>query len=572
MGKAIQSYVPVELRAKLYLILAFVSVLLFFVSVWQVKPVIVDVFSPLGLASYLPPAYWLALAILVLDSILVFLDGELKKDAIFLTILAVLGLFVFGTGVFVYSNALDPSVYHPTSEVNLLLADRHVDIGITAPGYLPNYRTWPAVHFTSASILEISGISTGTMVKYFPLFWMLFFVFLSYAVGKRFELSSNRCFLISFLAIASWLAPLAAGYKAHSLAMILYISLLLLLVIPRKTVAEVVLATILFSTLVFTHAFATLPTLAAIIVLAIYRRNPSLIALFIVIFLSWYLNVAFIAMEHGIRAFWTIPFKELFMVAEESRYQLPSVMARAVNRYAELASLALYVFLVAGSFIVLLRRKIAENYRKYAITAFVWLFGVAILIALNYGGEGSYRLYLFCLLPSACIIALLISKKLLLIPVMCLMVALFPFSNHRVDAAYRQVRTTELKGSEFFAMNIQPWHSYYYGGDPALVNYYQPTFYEDDAIAMFAPSWLPAKMPGDVDLSYIDTHCQYVLISRDGTDHVEFGWGVDPYTEWPEKSEVGRRSDRLYDNGDFQIYWNSFKHLWNPPVVAELEE
>ena len=301
-----------------------------------------------------------------------------------------------------------------------------------------------------------------------------------------------------------------------------------------------------------------------------HRSAPDYlhIALFIVIYLSWYLNVAFIAMEHGIRAFWTIPFKELFMVAEESRYQLPSVMARAVNRYAELASLALYIFLVAGSFIVLLRRKIAENYRKYAITAFVWLFGVAIVIALNYGGEGSYRLYLFCLLPSACIIALLISKKLLLIPVMCLMVALFPFSNHSVDAAYRQVRTTELKGSEFFAMNIQPWHSYYYGGDPALVNYYQPTFYEDDAIAMFAPSWLPAKMPGDVDLSYIDTHCQYVLISRDGTDHVEFGWGVDPYTEWPEKSEVGRRSDRLYDNGDFQIYWNSFEHLWNPPVTT----
>ena len=564
MGESIQKYLPAELRPKVYLTLACVSVMLFFYSIWQVKPVIVDVFAPLGLASYFTPYYWAGLALLLLVSILAFLDKEVKRDAVFLTLLVILGLYVFGTGVFIYANPLDPSAYHPTSEVKTLLANQHISIGTTSPGYMPNYRTWPAIHFTSASILEVSGIKIDAMLKYFPLIWMFFFVFLTYGIAKRLGLTTNRCFMVAFLVIASWLAPLAGGYRAHSLAIILYLSLLLLLIIPRRTAAEVLASIILFSALVFTHAWATIPALAAIVALAIYRKEPRFVPLFAVIFLSWYVVIATIAMEHGIRSFWTIPFKELLLITDPGRYQLPSVMARAVNRYSQLGYLATYVFLMAGSFILLLRRKIAEKYRKQVIAAFFWLTGVAAVIVLNYGGEGSYRLYLFCLVPSACIIAMSISSRKLLLPLMCIVVALFPFANHAVDAAYRQVRTTELKGSEFFALTVKPWHSYYYGGDPALVNYYQPLYYEDEPVAMFAPSWMPAKSPEEVDLAYMDAKCQYVLIGSDGTDHVEFGWGVDPYTEWPEKSEAGQKADRLYDNGGFQIYWNSFEHLWNP--------
>lgn len=562
--ESIRTYLTPELRQKIYLTLAFASLIFLFLGIWQVKPVVVDVHAPLGLASYLTPLYWVGLAIIVLDSILVFLDKEVRRDAVFLTILIVVGLFVFGTEVFIYANPLDPSVYHPTSEVQLLLTEHHIDIGATPASFLPNYHTWPSIHFISASILEISGIEIWAMLKYFPLFWMLFFVLATYAICKRFSLTPNQCFLVSFLAISSWLVPLAGGYKANSLAMILYLSLLLLLIVPRRTPAEVIAATVLFCALVFTHGFATLPVLAALIALAIYRRETRLITLFIVIFFSWYVYRASIAMAWGTRSFWTIPFKEIFLITQAERYQLPSVTARAVNRYSELGYLATYCLLIAGSFILLLRQKITGQHRKQVITAFFWLIGVASVIVLNYGGEGSYRLYLFCLVPAACIIAMSFSSKKLIIAVICLLIALSPLANHAVDAAYRQVRTTELKGSEFFALNIKPWHSYYYGGDPALVNHYQPAYYQ--GVAFFAPSWMPARTPDQVDLSFMDTHCQYVIISSDGTDHVVFGWGVDPYASWPEKSEVGKRADLLYNNGYFQVYWNSFESLWNPPA------
>ncbi len=43
-----------DLRQKIYLILVFTSLIFLFYSAWQVRPVIVEVEAPLGLASYLP--------------------------------------------------------------------------------------------------------------------------------------------------------------------------------------------------------------------------------------------------------------------------------------------------------------------------------------------------------------------------------------------------------------------------------------------------------------------------------------------------------------------------------------
>ena len=68
-------------RLKLYLIIAFASLIPFFYSVAQIAYVISEPSDLLGLASHFTVAYWIGLALILISSILVFLDKELKKDA-----------------------------------------------------------------------------------------------------------------------------------------------------------------------------------------------------------------------------------------------------------------------------------------------------------------------------------------------------------------------------------------------------------------------------------------------------------------------------------------------------------
>ncbi len=549
MSKALQEHLPPRLRQKIYLTLAFVSLTLLFYSIWQVKPVIVDVYAPLGLASYFTPYYWLGLALLVLGSVLAFLDKEVKKDALFIVLLIALGLFLWGSGVFAYANPRDPSCYHPTSEVRSLLVEHHLDITAPTPS-LTSYESWPATHFISATILEMSGIDIGSMIKYWPLFNMLILVLITYSIGKRLKLTPNRCFLISFLAFSSWHVSMGGGYNPRSFGMMLFLLLLVLLIVPRRTPAEVVVVVLTFSALMLSHGLTTLVLMSGLILLSAYRKETRFIALFIVIFFTWYIYQAYAAMAWGIEQFWAVPFMDIFKLAQAERYQMPSVMARTVTRYSQLSYLALYASLMIGSFILLVRRRIAGEHRKQVIAIFFWLTGVALAVGLSYGAEGPYRAYLFCLVPAAAIIALSFSSKKLIVALMFLSVALFLPANYGVDASYSQVRTTDLKGTEFLALTVKPWHSFYYHADPALVNYHDPEMvWEAAAFGHFG-------MPDEVDLSFLDTQAQAVCFSKEASAHKIFSGGVAPYDAWPEKTEAGRTADLLYDNGDFQIYWN----------------
>ena len=69
-----------NLRRKIYLILVFVSLTLLFYSSWQVRPVIVEPYDPVGLVSHLALGYWIGLALLVIVSAFAFLDRELRHE------------------------------------------------------------------------------------------------------------------------------------------------------------------------------------------------------------------------------------------------------------------------------------------------------------------------------------------------------------------------------------------------------------------------------------------------------------------------------------------------------------
>ena len=542
-------------RQKLYLIMVFISLILLFYSIWQVKPVIVELEAPLGLASYLTPAYWIGLVLIVAVSIFAFLDRELKKDAIFIIILIALGLSLMGIAVFVEENARDGSNFYPFSEISNWLPTRHLDI--TKPDYwLLSYYPWPVFHFINASMVEITGdaFDFNEFAKYWPLFFMFFLILVTYGIGKRFELAPNRCFLISFLTLSSWI--MMVDYAPRTLGLMLYLLLFMLLLTPRKTTGESIAAILTFSAIVLTHPIAIWHALLGLVLLSVYRREWRFVPLFIVISGAWYMYQVPSAIEPGITGWLLTPLQGVFRALNPTTSGLPVITARQVARYSMVSLGVLYSGFMMGSLILLLRQRITGQRRKQVIFLFAWMAGAA-LVVLSGIVESVWRTFIFLLVPMTSIIALSFASRRLtaaLVVAMVLSSVLSIGASYAGEAAWGQVLTSELRGAQFITNNYKAVPGgtlVYYDGNMQFIYYYDPNTVMTIG---FRITEAHQKSPTEIDFSWMDT-AHYVIVSEDSTAISLAGWGADPSADWVQ-TEGGRRADLIYNNGYFQIYEN----------------
>jgi len=546
ISERVNKYLTIRLRQIVYLLILFTSLILLFYGIWQVRPIIVAVEAPLGLASYLHIAYWIGLALVVLVSVFAFLDQALKKDALFILILLTLGLFLLGIRVFVEENALDADSYYPVSEVFNLLAVRHFDIANTS--HIARYYSWPAFHFISATLLEVTGLKLITLMKYTPLYSILFFVLITYGIGKRLSLPPNSCFLLGFLAISSWLIAFNGFYYPRLMAATFFLLLFMLLVLPDRTISRRITLLILFSALVLTHGFVTVLVILGVLALSIYRKEINLVTVFIAIFAVWYMYQSYGGMETGIRAL-EKPLRDIFELARMERYETASPMGRLIARYSQLTYLLIYGTLIIGSIFLILRKKITGKRRHQIIALYVWIMGVGLTVAGSFGQDVT-RTYAFSIVQLACIVILSNFSKKLLIPVMCIFVILSPMVNYASLAVFGQVTSSALSGARFFALKVKPQESIF-----AVFNTKLPLFYDPDLIMVNTASYKYAtKWMVGGDVSQIDKY-RYVVFNKLASDELRFQFGKDQFLIWPQ-TVIGSKSDLIYNNGFLQIYEN----------------
>jgi hypothetical protein len=115
------------------------------------------------------------------------------------------------------------------------------------------------------------------------------------------------------------------------------------------------------------------------------------------------------------------------------------------------------------------------------------------------------------------------------------------------EAAFSQIRTTELKGAEFFAEKVDPQTTYFYQFNSFLIDHYNPAL-------LGVPAKSSALLQSKVDFSVM-SGLKYVVLSRQGSDSLVYAWGEDPYIGWLE-TEAGKSAALLYTNGYFQVYEN----------------
>lgn len=533
-------------RKIIYLISVFISLIFFFLAVWQAKPVIVEWTAPLGLVSYLPFTYWIGLVIIMITSIIAVLDRELKNDAIFIVIILVLGLFVSGIAVFVQSNASEPDAYTHFPGVYDLLKTHHLNINLPV---LESYNSWPVYHFLSAAMVSVTNVGFA-LVKYSPLVWLLFLVLVTYGMGKRFGLAPKYCFLIASLAVLSdWIS--LNDYTPRLLGMILLLCILMMVMKPTKNAGENVTVMILFSALVMTHGTSSIVAIFAITMLAIYRRDPTLVIFFVIILAAWQIYATPLMLTNGILSIRNSVLN-IFVVTHMETYQTAASAARLLARYSQLSYLAIYCLLMVGIVIMLIRKKIIEQHRKYVLALFVWIVGTTMMLFIPSGDEVS-RTYVFLTVPLACIVCLSFVNWKILLPIICVFCVLFPMARYSGVASFGQVLTTELDGSEFWATRINTQEAYFADNYalPSLVMHYNREM-------LTYSYWTPnniVEMGGQSPSEALDS-IPYIIMSKQGNDGLMISIKTNPYAAWL-LTENGEKSNLLYNNGFFQIYQNN---------------
>lgn len=536
----------VSARVKLYLILAFTSLALLFYEVAQIAYVISTPADLLGLVSHFTLPYWIGLGTIFLCSVLIFLDREIKDDAVFIFVLIVFGLFLLGVATLVQENVRSPSAYFNLTSAKTLLATGSFDIG--GRYTLELYSSWPGAHFLHSSAMITTGLTLKEVMSFMPFLWLIIFILVTYFIGKRFGLSPNRCFLLSFLALSSyWM--MQTDFSPQGMAVVLYLFCFAFLVnLDRPyVITEIILYSICFATLIITHGVTSMVFILSLAVLAIYRfvrRQPiPLIALSVLpLWIIWYLLPAREIFNMGLRKLLSAPWSSIFTmgVRVEGIYDPTYTFTSAlINLYSQVAYILLFITFIAIAFYLLLRGKIERNNRKWVILLVIWLFGYALSGFIFPNQENYVRLLMLALVPITGITVMMIASRKVLITIMSLVMLLLLPARYSLEGYSGQVLCSELAGVHFFGDYtgpIEPWF-FYREGDLMLLPFYNP-----DILIWPVKGYTPEMKTDDL------YQASYVLCGKLGSGQLF----IDDWL----KTGGAEAAELVYNNGSFKIYKN----------------
>jgi|GEM_PF-2490069 len=539
------------LDSKIYIILSAISLTLLFYSIWEIKPVSVDITDFIGLTSHLTLAYWLGYILIIFCLIRLYFDTDNKNELIHILILIIVGLFLFGVPIFAEENARFPWSYYPAGEVKTILETKYIDS--ISPYPLISYRSWPATHLISATILYLTGIKIENLLKYMPVFWLFSVVFIIFSIGKRLKFSVNQSFLASFIILSSFWT-FHYYYGPPSFAYILYLLLFMFIVSFSNInkIRDTILISLTFAVLVITHMLTSMALISSFMfsskyIKSIYEKRTRFMIFFLIVFIAWYVYLAPVMFRTGVEEF----IKQatglaFFSFFQTEKYSAGELLTREITHYSRLFYLGIYAISMIYAAALYLTGRIKEEKKELTKICFFWFIGVLVLFVFKYGAaEIDDRIYIYSLVPMACILTLTLNRKTLVILSILLVIPHIPA--HYGSESYEMITSTELVGSKFFAMKITIENNEsYFSMFDTFVNYY-----DSETINYKRKSLSVAAKP-NISMLYTS---DYIINSKSSHNLVLYAYGVDPIQEGIRLCQ--NNVSLLYNNGYYQIYINS---------------
>ncbi len=538
-----KSWFSGTLDSKIYIIYVSISLILLFYAIMEIKPVLVNSTDFLGLISYLTLAYWIGFLVLIFGSIRLYLDKQYQNTLIYIIYLLVMGLYLFGLPIFAEENAWFAWSYHPAGGVQNTLESKYID---TNSANLLSYNSWPATHLISAFIILIGNVSLSSLIKYMPLFWIIALIFFTYALGKIFNFSPNQSFLLSFMIITSFILFLYY-YGPPSIAYLFFVIIFILLndiSINRKNNLYTPLI-LLISGLIITHLLTSLVVIVVIFIMYLIERRLKTIMLFsITFFVSWYFFMAPYVLK-----FAADNISKLIAVGNPVEFAGTNTIFQ-ISKMLSHTYLGIYIILVILVTLNMFYNKSLLNNKK-SINCIVWLIGIGSFLLVNYGSEIDDRLYIYSIIPAATYIILNISNRNKILIGIMVIFAFLHIPAHYDAESINMIYTTELYGSKFFALRVEPENehpifvNYVFG---PLLDYYHPLpFNERGGINPYSTG---IYNPSNASLE----DSTYIIYTKQTNNFLLYVFGYDSIKLWLESDN---KSKLIYTNGYYEIY----KHL-----------
>ncbi|NHI95051.1 MAG: hypothetical protein EAX96_21350 [Candidatus Lokiarchaeota archaeon] len=538
-----------ENKQKICIIIGLISLILFFINAYKIKWVLVDINDFLGLTSHLSIFYWIGFFLVLFCTLILYHYDRNVNQILYFFFLMVMGLYLLNIGVFVEENARFPWTYYPSGEAKIILSTNHVDI--SSPYPLTSYHFWPGIHFLTVMLISLNQLNFETLLKYMPLFWTFCFILLTYSIGKVVLKESKLSFIFTFLAILSfWSFHNYYGPQSVGILVYLLFLLLFLIVFERYTHEKFnkffLLMMLIFFTLTIIHFLTVIAILIPFLFasLYLYFKKQKIIFLglgivFGLIFLVWNIYFTNFIFEYSINEIiYQTSNYELFSFFNTVKYSTTEILTRKIVHYLRLSYLIIYFLLISYAFMIYLFKN--KNNRHEIGFLFVWVFGIIILLIGRYGAnEIDDRVYILSLIPMLLIIMLTFSKKTLLFVILIL--AFMHIPSHYGTESYEMVRTTELIGSKFFAietLNSEDSFSYHFR---SFIYYYDPK-----KILVPWYSFTGAFKPDINLLNFAD----YIIESKQSNDFMIYCFGYNPVNKWLNLENPSL----IYNNKYYNIY------------------
>ena len=378
-----------------------------------------------------------------------------------------------------------------------------------------------------------------------PLFWIIALIFFTYVMGKIFNFSPNQSFLLSFMILTSFTLFLYY-YGPPSIAYLFFVMIFICLndiSINRKY--RLYTPLILFiSALVMTHILTSLVVIVVIFIMyLIERRLKTLMIFSITVFFSWYFFMApymFKIVKDN--------FSNILIVGNSVEFAETNTIIQ-MSKILSYTYLGIYIICIVLVTLNMLFNKSLLNNKK-SINCIVWFISLGLLLLLNYGSEIDDRIYIYTIIPAATYIILNISNRSKILIAIMVIFAFLHIPAHYDAESINMVYTTELYGSNFFALRVEPGNenpiyiNYPFG---PLLDYYHPLpFYGRWGISAWRSG---IYNPSNASLED-STH---VLYSKQSSNWLLYALGYDPIKLWLESN---KNSKLIYTNGYYEIYKN----------------
>ena len=414
-----------------------------------------------GLASSLPPAYYVGLALLPLASAVEWSRRDRRT-----------ALIVAQIVVFVLVAWLTPLILEGTPRFRTgYVIYGFVDPVVRGEGILPGsfvYHNWPLFSLLFGAIVQIFDLSALALMKAFPTaITLLYLVPLAFLL----RLGERRSYRpvagawvagIWLFAVFNWSGQ--DYFSPQALAFLFFLSLLALLghVAVRCNGEFDTVATLgtlgLFSVIVATHVLTGMITLFVMVALTLTRmlRRPGLVLACTLIFVAWqaYVANAFFG-DYGDRL-----LESLYSAGD---FLQSNVSGRVTGSAEHIATGQVRMVMTVVAFglggIALFTMWRAKRFPREARFALVSLFAIGVATPISvYGGEMVIRALLFSLpLIGILVVAAWTSRALRIALAVALAIgAPMHIVSHYGNEAYDYVSPAEVQGYEFIANHLAP--------------------------------------------------------------------------------------------------------------------